>query len=590
MNPSSKSRKITGKNKLYGILNGIFNRVINKKTSLILIFIFISLLLLFPVSAKIFVTDNSHGIITAPAAAYTNNQLILSSITPETAVTNYLNNQNTIVVGNLNINGVKISARTSSLAKYWTRSDVVVLTTGKDISATYIAIKNNAPLLISGKTLPSATKTELTRLRPKKIIICAPSSSIPTSSLSSFKSAQKVRVWYGSDRTTLINVQKSYPSSTKILAPKNLLPVAMATWKNANFDFSDKVTVNGTSIWSSTEAITSIAMNRYAQKNLPKIYITSDNIAGSSADKSLMERIKKAVAGSANVTIDANSPGPNEASRAIKNAPGGIAAYIAAACPGLMYDITTSVKTGYLKKDASDLSGIVYINYGNLNLGATSYLGRAWDDNFSSVYFSGLYTPSKYLKSAGIQVIEPKIGTSNEDHRVNKIASELIYYAYSSNGEHITSSNPSSLVARHQIDPTSLSRDAQRILNGQSINMDKTKWIYLTSQYVAGLPITNASTSMTSTSSITTSTFSGTLTRTEYREAGKKIYEFMKANKRTPNTVTINGKTLNTADYTKLFAQIVSQHTEKKNMTFPSSVTLNPSIIDQMVNYIQSIM
>ena len=239
-------------------------------------------------------------------------------------------------------------------------------------------------------------------------------------------------------------MQKSYSSNIKITAPKSLLPVAMVTWKNASFEISDKVTINGnTTIWSSNTATTSIAINRYAKNNLPNIYLSSDSITGTSADKTLMEKIKKAISGSANVIIDPNSPRSNEAVRAIKNAPNGTAAYIAAACPGTIYDIVTGVKTGYLKNDASDLNKIVFINYGRTNLANTSYLARSWDDNFSNVYFAGIYSPAKYIQSSGIGLIEPRINTTTEDQRVNKIASGLIYYAYYSNKEHLSSSNSS---------------------------------------------------------------------------------------------------------------------------------------------------
>jgi hypothetical protein len=531
--------------------------------------------------------------MTAPAAHYTNNQLILSSINPEKSVFNYLSGQSVVLVGDLQISGTKISARTSSLAKYWSQSNVIVLTTGNDASATYLAIKNNAPLLITGKTLPSATKTEITRLKPKKIIICGSTTSIPDSSLSSIKNVQKTRIWYGSDNSTLKTVQKSYSSNIKITAPKSLLPVAMVTWKNASFEISDKVTVNdNTNIWSSNAATTSIAMNRYAKNNLPNIYLSSDSITGTSADKTLMERIKKAISGSANVIIDPNSPKSNEAVRAIKNAPNGTAAYIAAACPGTIYDIVTGVKTGYLKNDASDLNRIVFINYGKTNLADTSYLPRSWDDNFSNVYFAGIYSPAKYIQSSGIGLIEPRINTTTEDQRVNKIASGLIYYAYYSNKEHLSSSNSSltsSMIAKHQLDPTTLSVDAQRILNGQPTNMSRAKWIYLTSQYIAGLPITNSSSALVDASSSSSSTFSGTVNRTEYKDAAKRVYEYMKVNKKAPSTVSIKGKTLNINDYSKMCAQIIYKHTEKKYMTFPDTITINGSILDSTINYIQNL-
>lgn len=566
----------------------------NKSISLLLIFIFAFLIILSPVSAKAFVTDSTHGIMTAPAASFTGNQLILSSVTPEKSVTNYLSGQSVIVVGNLNVKGTKISARTSSLAKYWTQSNVVVLTTGKDISATYLAIKNNAPILITGKTIPSATKAQITRLKPKKIIICGSKTSIPDSSLKSLKNIQKTRVWYGSDSSTLYNIQKAYKSNIVVKAPKSLLPVAMVTWKNARFEIASTVTVNGnTKIWSSNIATTSIAINRYARKNLPNIYLTSDNIAGKTSDKALMDKIKKAVSGSANVIIDPVSPAPNEASRSIKNAPNGIAAYIAASCPGLMYDIVTGVKTGYLRNAASDLNGVVFINYGKLNLANTNYQSRSWDDNFSNPLFAGIYTPGNYLKSSGIGLIEPRVGTSTEDQRVSKIASGLIYYAYYSNKGHLSTSNlatTSSLVARHQTNPSILASDAQKIMNGKQTSMSRAKWIYLSSQYIAGLPITNTTINMADNSNVPSSTFSGTLNRTEYRDASNRIYNYMKTNKKAPSTVTVKGKILNINDYTKMIAQIIYKHTEKKYMVFPSTVTVNGNVIDNSINYLQNLM
>jgi hypothetical protein len=540
------------------------------------IFIIITLFLVSPVSAKVFVTDQSHGLMTAPAAAYTNNQLILSSITPEKAVTNYLTGKDTIIVGTVSLSGTKISARTSSLAKYWNQSDVVVLGTGNDISAAYIAIKNNAPLLIAGTTLPDATKTELTRLKPKKIIICASTSAIPDSILSSFKTTQKQRIWYGSDNSTFSNSQKLYPNNgTIISAPKSLMPVAMAMWKNATFVLSDKVMINNNAtIWSSNNIITSIAMNRYVKNDLPVIYITCDNMVSKTADQALLAKIKAKISSSANVIIDPNSPGPGEANRAINKAPSGIGVFMGATCAGTMYDTISGVKGGYLKSAASDLNGLVYINYGTLNLANTTYIGRAWDDNFSSVYFAGIYYPAKYLKSANIGLVEAKIGTTTEEQRINKIAQYLIDYSYNANKEHLISTYNTSFVAKHQINPTTLSTDAKNILNGTPTTINKEKWIYLSAQYIAGLPISSTAPTFYSATN-TTPVFSGTITRNEYREMAKKVYEYMKINKKVPNSVTVNGKTLKSADYIKLFAQLISTHTDKKYMTFPVSIKLN---------------
>jgi hypothetical protein len=120
--------------------------------------------------------------------------------------------------------------------------------------------------------------------------------------------------------------------------------------------------------------------------------------------------------------------------------------------------------------------------------------------------------------------------------------------------------------------------------------MDRNKWVYLASQYIAGLPITNSSINIANSSSSSSSTFSGTLTRTEYKDAALRAYVYMKTNKKVPNSISVKGKTININDYTKMCAQIVYKHTEKKYMTFPASVTINGSVLDNAITYLQNLM
>ena len=56
-------------------------------------------------------------------------------------------------------------------------------------------------------------------------------------------------------------------------------------------------------------------------------------------------------------------------------------------------------------------------------------------------------------------------------------------------GEHLRSLNSSGYVARHEVDPTGLSCDVRRIVNGTKPLMKREEWVYLSSQYIAGLPI-----------------------------------------------------------------------------------------------------
>ncbi|AAB85349.1 unknown [Methanothermobacter thermautotrophicus str. Delta H] len=542
------------------------------------------LLLVSPASAALFVTNPSHAVITAPAAAHTDGRLIISSYTPEKSVVKYLRGQNPVVVGDIRLNGTRIPARTSSLARYWTRSDVVVLGTGSDISAAYLAIKNDAPLLIAGKTLPAATRTEIKRLKPRSIIICASPSAIPSSSLRGLGIPCR-RVWYGSDAATLSAVRPA--SSRKVSAPGKLLPVAMVIWKTrASYSISTGVKVNGTSLWSSGYPTTSIIMNRYASGNPETIYISSDRLSGVNG-RSLMESIRAEISGSARVIIDEKSPAPGEADRAIKNAPNGsLAVYIAAACPGTMYGTVSGVKKGYLRSYASGLDGIVYVNYGSLNLASTGYLPRAWDDNFSSAYFAGINEPARFLRDAGILLIEPK--NFSRDEQIHLTAMKLIDYAYSADGDHLGDMDTSRYVARHEIDPTTLSTDARRIVRGEATLMPRQEWVYLASQYIAGLPIRKNTTGISDASS-SINTYTGTLSRTEYRDVARRVYEFTRRNGRLPSYVQVGADKIGRDEYTAMFAQIIQNHTERSKMVFPSSVKVGESLIDSVVEFIKDL-
>jgi|GEM_PF-455926 len=540
-----------------------------------LIFLIAFFILATPVSASVFVSEPSNEIITAPVVSFTNSQLILSGKNPCQAVLNYVDGKSTTVVGDISLNGEKVPADSVSLSsKYWTKSDFVVLGTGHDISAALVAIKNNAPLLVVGSTIPDNVNSEIQRLGPKKIIICASPSSVPDSVLNQYSNIQKERIWNSNDEDTLTSVQGG---DLKIKAPVSLLPVAMTLWKNADFDIDNNVTINDkTTLWSSNDITTSIVMNSYVNKNLPVIYIASDNMISKNTDKELLNKIKEAISGSANVQIDNKSPSPGEAPRAIQNAPSGIAAYIAAADPGSMADLVVGLKKGYLKNDAQKLNGIVYINYGKVNLDNTSYLPRAWDDNYSNVYFAGLYDPASFLQSSGVGLIQPNVGTSSQDEEINKIASGLIDAAYSSNKGQLNSNYNSGLIGIHEINPEKLAYGSQSILNHENPQIGILNWLYLTSQYVSGYPIRTTKDKFSGNIS-GESTFFGVLTIDEYREAGKEVHDYMVANKSVPDSVTVDGKKLNKADIEYIFAQLTYNHTSRQNMTFPKYIFVNKS-------------
>lgn len=89
---------------------------------------------------------------------------------------------------------------------------------------------------------------------------------------------------------------------------------------------------------------------------------------------------------------------------------------------------------------------------------------------------------------------------------------KLIEYAYSADGEHLGDMDTSRYVARHEIDPTTLSTDAQRIVRGEATVMPRQEWVYLASQYIAGLPVRKNTTRISDAPS-SSNTYTGTLSR-----------------------------------------------------------------------------
>lgn len=555
----------------------------NKALYFLIILFFIS-----PVSANVFVSEPANGIVTAPTASYTNNQLILSDKTPNQAVLNYVNGKETIVVGDILLNGEKIPADSASLSKYWTNSDVVVVGTGKDVSAALVAVKNNAPLFVVGSSVPDTVNKEIQRLNPEKIIICASPSSIPDSALEIYPDIQKERFWKGSDSSTLSAVNGN---NQKIKAPLTLMPIAVTLWKNSAFEVDDKVTVNDkTTLWSSNDITTGIVMNSYAAGNLPVIYITSDNLISKSTDKEMLNNIKSAISGSANVIIDEDSPKPGEATRTVQNAPGGIAAYIAAADPGSMVDLVNGVKKSYLKADAQKLNGIVFVNYGRINLENTDYLPRAYDDNYSSQFFAGLFSPSSFLESSGIGLIQPNIKTSSKPEEINKIAAGLIDAAYLSSKNQLNSNYNFELIGIHEINPENVAYASQSILKNKTPEIGYSKWMYLSSQYVSGYPLKNSTENFSKSNKSGKNTYFGVLTIDEYRSVGKAVSKYMESNKTVPESIKVDGRVFRKSDLEYLFARLTYDHTDRRNMTFPKYIFLNRSNepFDIIVKYIRS--
>jgi hypothetical protein len=255
-----------------------------------------------------------------------------------------------------------------------------------------------------------------------------------------------------------------------------------------------------------------------------------------------------------------------------------------------MVDLVNGIKKGYLKADAQKLDAIVFVNYGTIDLENTSYLPRSYDDNYSNPYFAGLYSPSLFLKDAGIDLIQPNIGTSSQKEEIDKIAGGLIDVAYSSNRKHLNSNYDTGLIGIHQINPEKVAYGSQSILNNKNPEMGYSTWMYLVSQYVSGYPIKNNTDQFSKSKIPGDSTYFGVLTIDEYRDVGKAVSEYMEVNKTVPESIKVDRMKLRQSDLQYLFARLTYDHTSRQNMTFPKYIFVNRANepFDIIVKYIRS--
>jgi len=172
------------------------------------------------------------------------------------------------------------------------------------------------------------------------------------------------------------------------------------------------------------------------------VYLTSDRVLNKKKDRKFLERIKFNLQKSGiRVIIDPWASNPDQVPRAIQNAPEGSAVIIVNYnCAGTIKDLGEGIsgpKTngnqnkGYLYDSAKNLTGIIYVNVSpNTFLTNSTYLPRAYDDQFSPESFEGIKNPSKYLLNNGIALVDspksdqPVMGVERADiisHQISEL-------------------------------------------------------------------------------------------------------------------------------------------------------------------------
>lgn len=314
------------------------------------------------------------------------------------------------------------------------------------------------------------------------------------------------------------------------------------------------------------------------------VFITSDYVIQEgthdfrvSENKAMLQDIKELLEEKSNgkitVIIDDKAPSPGEVSRAA-NSNADFRVYLAAACPGTMLEAATSS----YKSDKA----MIYVNTGFLDLTKINFLRRAWDDDWSDIYFSGISKPSIFLDKAGVHLIQlngvnffnnDKLSKNNR--AINEyIANEIVEYV--NKNEKKNKSLDSSLVMKHKISPVSFSNYSKMVVKDENKSSygkySSQQFLYLATSYIYGYPleeppeIKSPSDPLNKSSGVKES-----YSIEEYSEIAKITHDYMKENKQAPNYVDYQGARISYNDLVNNFAGLTDNISSKEDMNLPKS-------------------
>ncbi|PKL69128.1 MAG: hypothetical protein CVV28_01045 [Methanobacteriales archaeon HGW-Methanobacteriales-1] len=312
------------------------------------------------------------------------------------------------------------------------------------------------------------------------------------------------------------------------------------------------------------------------------VFLTSDCISGnSSQDVSNLHSIEGYIENGTlknkvNVTVDPKAPHPGEGERAVYSAKSkGVAVYMAASCPGTMKVVA--------KLASSSSKGVIFVNTGKLNLKTTSIIRRAWDDNFSNMYFAGIKTPYIFLRHAGVWVIQPNVDCAGKSQAyknryiANAISNIITNYPSltSSSGRYYDTK----LIATHKISPATMAKVAygiytsnknKRVFKTSYNGYRLTSFLLMSTYYMNG-PIKKLIYIKGPKNSHVKSTFSGSISKTDCRSLAATLNSYMRKYKRAPSYIRFKGKIIGYKDALLMFAILTKGHTSSSKMALASS-------------------
>lgn len=315
--------------------------------------------------------------------------------------------------------------------------------------------------------------------------------------------------------------------------------------------------------------------------NATTVFLTSDNVGSENETLNMLNSVKNYIEeisnGEIQATVDSQAPSPGEGTRAIES--------------------TSDVSVNFAAVDAANLElladyassnnkQIIFVNMGDLDLDNTSYIRRAWDDNYSSSTFAGLYTPGQFLNDAGISYIQPVKQYPDDasdgildqsDDNVNRYIAQTIVDDINSN----TSSKTydSNLIEQHSLSPSVMAEASSELYNSHDSSMNGTynsysapQVLYMSASYLNGTGLSQPGNFEKPANPLEYSRFTkSSYTYYDYMRMGTIVKEYMDENGRAPDSIEYDGATIGYYDLVYNYAKITKDHTDTSHMDFQRS-------------------
>ncbi len=332
-------------------------------------------------------------------------------------------------------------------------------------------------------------------------------------------------------------------------------------------------------------------------------FITSDNLIDKETDTNMLNSIKNYVEelsnGEIQVIVDNEAPGPGEGWRSIE-VTSDVSINIAASDAGNYIQLASATATGDKQ--------IIFVNTGGFDLdNHSSFLRRAWDDNYSNESLAGVRDPGTLLANAGIQYIQiakeypdnvNSDGTLEKyDDNMNKYIAQKIVNMINSYDNSTTKELSDKLIVTNKLSPKGMA-DASKMLvtsgdkemKGPYGSYSTPQLLYQTSAYLDGDGIDipkdyGEPENPLGISFLTKDTYS----IYDYFKMGGIVKEYMDANGRAPDSIEYEGAHISYYDLTYNFAKIVQNHTDASHMGFESEYhfdKVNDSILLHILPFV----